>query len=163
MGCSYVAAGLQTRLAVRTGVPLEVSLVNKRVQIAIEKARARAQERKIAATSAEKAYGAFLETVATPVARQVANALKVAGIGFTLGTPGGGLRLSADRGRDDFIEFVLDQSGDAPEAAGRVSVSRGSRTIDEVLPIKPGTAIQDLTDEDVLEFLVRSLEPWLAR
>jgi len=93
----------------------------------------------------------------------VANALKVAGIGFTLGTPGGGLRLAADRGRDDFIEFVLDASGEIPQAAGRISLSRGSRTVDEVVPVKPGTPIEELTEEDVLDFLVRALEPWLER
>jgi hypothetical protein len=142
---------------------LEVSQVNKRVQNAIEDARARAQARRNDAASAEKAYGVFLETVATPVARQVANALKVAKIGFTLGTPGGGLRLAADRGRDDFVEFVLDTSGDVPQAAGRVSVSRGSRTLDELRPVKAGTAIEDLSEEDVLDFLVRALEPWLER
>jgi len=58
---------------------------------------------------------------------------------------------------------VLDASGDVPQAAGRVSLSRGSRTLDDVRPIKPGTAIEDLTEEDVLEFLVRTLEPWLER
>ena len=142
---------------------MEVSQVNKRVQIAIEQARGRAQTRRHTAASADKAYALFLETVATPVTRQVANALKVAGIAFTLGTPGGGLRLAADRGRDDFIEFVLDASGDVPQAAGRVSVTRGSRTIDQVVPIKPATAIEDLTDEDVLDFLVGALEPWLER
>ena len=87
----------------------------------------------------------------------------MAGIGFTLGTPGGGLRLAADRGRDDFIEFLLDASGDVPQAAGRISLSRGSRTLDEVRAVKPGTAIEDLTEDDVLEFLVRALEPWLER
>lgn len=142
---------------------MEVSQVNKRVTIAIERARAQALTRRQEAASAEKAYGVFLETIATPLARQVANALKVAGLGFTLGTPGGGLRLTADRGRDDFIEFVLDSSGDVPQAAGRVSLSRGSRTLDEVRPVKPGTAIEDLTEDDVLEFLVRALEPWLER
>ena len=142
---------------------MEVSQVNNRLRNAIELAKARAQSRRQTAASAEKAYGVFLETLATPLARQVANALKVAGIGFTLGTPGGGLRLSADRGRDDFIEFVFDSSGEEPQAAGRVSVSRGSRTIDEVVPIKPGTAIEELTEEDVLDFLVRALEPWLER
>jgi hypothetical protein len=142
---------------------MEVSQVNKRLTMAIEQARARAQTRRQRAASAEKAYGVFLETLATPVARQVANALKVAGIAFTLGTPGGGLRLSADRGRDDFIEFVLDASGDLPQAAGRISLSRGSRTIDEVVPVKPGAAIEELTEDDVLEFLVRALEPWLER
>jgi hypothetical protein len=142
---------------------LEVSQVNRRVQIAIERARLRTQARRAAAASADKAYAVFLETVATPVTRQVANSLKVAGLAFTLGTPGGGLRLAADRGRDDFIEVVLDASGELPQAAARVSVTRGSRTMDQVVPIKPGTAIEDLTDEDVLEFLVTALEPWLER
>ena len=142
---------------------MEVSQVNKRVKHAIEQARARAQARRNAAASAEKAFEVFLETVATPVSRQVVNALKVANIAFTLGTPGGGLRLAAERGRDDYVEFVLDASGEVPQAAGRVSISRGSRTIDEVVPVKPGTAIDELTDEDVLEFLVRALAPWLER
>jgi len=142
---------------------MEVSQVNKRLTIAIEQARTRAQMRRQTAASAEKAYGVFLETLATPVTRQVANALKVAGIAFTLGTPGGGLRLSADRGRDDFIEFVLDVSGDLPQAAGRISLSRGSRTSDEMVPVKPGAAIEELTEDDVLEFLVRALDPWLER
>ena len=142
---------------------MEVSHVNKRVRNAIEEAKAKAQARRNAAASADKAYATFLETVATPIARQVANALKVAGVAFTLGTPGGGLRLAADRGRDDYVEIVLDASGELPQAAGRVSVTRGSRTIVETLPIKPGTAIEDLTEEDVLEFLVRALEPWLER
>ena len=142
---------------------MEVSQVNKRVRSAIEDAKAKAQARRNATASADKAYAAFLETVATPIARQVANALKVAGVAFTLGTPGGGLRLAADRGRDDYVEFVLDATGDVPQAAGRVSVTRGSRTIVETLPLKPGTAIEDLTEEDVLDFLVRALEPWLER
>jgi len=142
---------------------MEVSQVNKRVRNAIEDAKAKAQARRNAAASADKAYAAFLETVATPIARQVANALKVAGVGFTLGTPGGGLRLAADRGRDDYVEVVLDTSGELPQASGRVSVTRGSRTIVETLPIKAGAAIEDVTEEDVLEFLVRALEPWLER
>ncbi len=142
---------------------MEVSQVNKRVKGAIEDARAKAQARRNAAASAEKSFATFLETVATPIARQVANALKVAGVGFTLGTPGGGLRLAADRGRDDYVEIVLDTSGELPQAAGRVSVTRGSRTIVETLPIKAGTAIDDVTEEDVLDFLVTALEPWLER
>ena len=142
---------------------MEVSQVNRRLTMAIEAARARAKSRRERTPEAEKAYALFLETVATPVARQVANALKVAGIGFTLGTPGGGLRLAADRGRDDYIEFVLDAAGDMPLAAARVRVTRGSRTIDEVLPVKAHTAIEELTEEDVLDFLLRALEPWLER
>ena len=142
---------------------MEVSHVNRRLKAAMEHARARAQSRRQRTAEAERDFAAFLEQVATPVTRQMANALKVAGLAFTVATPGGGVRLSADRGRDDFIEFVLDSSADVPLAAGRVCVSRGSRTIDQTIPIKPGTAIEDLTDEDLLDFMIRALEPWLER
>jgi hypothetical protein len=142
---------------------LQVSHVSKRLKIAMETARARAQARRQRTAEVEKAYAVFLETVATPVIRQVANALKVEGLAFTLGTPGGELRLSSDRGRDDFIEFALDTSGDQAEVMGRVSLARGSRTRDETTPIKPGAAPDELSEDDVLDFLLRALEPWLER
>jgi len=142
---------------------LEVSHVSRRLQIAMEAARRRAQNRRLRTAEAEKAFAVFLEGVATPVARQVANALKVAGLGFTVGTPGGSVRLQADRGRDDFIEIALDTSADEPQVIGRTGISRGSRTRDEVAPIKPGAPPQELTEEDVLDFLLRALEPWLER
>jgi hypothetical protein len=142
---------------------LEVSQVSRRLKIAMEQARARSQGRRQRTANAEKTFAVFLETIATPVTRQVANALKVEGLAFTVGAPEGGLRLSADRWRDDFIEFALDSSGEPPEVVGRVSVTRGSRTRDEVEPIKAGAAPEELTDEDVLNFLLRALEPWLER
>jgi len=142
---------------------VEVSQVSRRLKITMEAARARALSRRQQTAEAEKAFGVFLEAVATPVTRQMANALKVEGLAFTVGTPNGGLRLSADRGRDDFIEFGLDTDSAAPQVVGRVSVARGSRTRDEMVPLKAGTSIEDLTDEDVLEFLLRALEPWLER
>jgi hypothetical protein len=142
---------------------VEVSHVNRRVKAAIEQARTRTQTRRQRMAEAEKAYAVFLEQVATPVTRQLANALKAAGLSFTVGSPGDSLRLSADRGRDDFIEFGLDTSGDAPQVVGRVRVTRGSRTMEETLPIKAGAAPTEIGEEDVLEFLVRALEPWLER
>jgi hypothetical protein len=54
--------------------------------------------------------------------------LKVAGIAFTLGTPGAG--YGAPTAAATTSSVVLDASGDIPQAAGRVSFSRGSRTID---------------------------------
>jgi len=141
---------------------VEVSHVNNRLKIATEQARTRAQARRHRAAEAERAYGAFLEQVATPVTRQMANALKVAGLGFTVATPEGGLRLSSERGRDDFIEFALDTSGHEPQVVGRVRATRGSRTSDETMPVKAATAPEDLTEEDVLDFLLRALEPWLS-
>ena len=142
---------------------METSFVKRRVQSAIAAAKSRAQERRTRSAEAEQAYASFLEHVATPVVQQIANVLKVEGYSFTVFTPGGGLRLTNDRGRDDFVELALDTSGDLPQVIGRISQSRGSRRFDEERPIKPDASPSDLTEEDVLEFFTQALEPWLAR
>ena len=67
------------------------------------------------------------------------------------------------RGRDDFIDIALDTTGQRPQVVGRISYSRGSRTLDEERPIKPGASPESLTEEDVLEFFLGALEPWLER
>src|SRR4030095_8050583 len=100
--------------------------VRKRLKAAMDAARRRAQQRRERASEAERAYATFLNTVATPVTRQVANALKAEGYSFSVFTPAGGLRLASDTGRDDFIDFALDTSGEQPEVLARVSYSRGS-------------------------------------
>jgi hypothetical protein len=140
-----------------------VSLVRRKLQAAIAAARERSQQRRQRSADAERAYAAFLENVATPVTRQVANALKTEGYSFTVFTPGDGLRLAADRGRDDFIEFALDTDAERPQVIGRISRARGSRTLDEERPVKPGASPDTLTEHDVLEFLMNALEPWLER
>jgi hypothetical protein len=52
---------------------------------------------------------------------------------------------------------------DPPQVVGRISRARGSRTLDEERPIKPGTPPEALTEEDVLTFLLDALQPWLER
>jgi hypothetical protein len=142
---------------------VEVSVVRRRLQAALAAARERTQQRRQRTAEAELAYATFLQDVATPVTRQVANALKTEGYNFTVFTPGDGLRLAADRGRDDFIEFVLDTTADRPQVIGRISHARGSRTIDEERPVKPGAAPDAITEDDVLDFLMTALGPWLER
>jgi hypothetical protein len=142
---------------------LEVSLVRKRLQVAMTVAKDRAQRRREHAASAETAYDNFLTHVASPLARQIANALKAENYAFTVSTPGRGLRLALDRGRDDFVEFALDSEADPPTVVARIRRTRGSRTVEEERPIKPGVTPDQLSEEDVLEFLARSLEPWLER
>ena len=142
---------------------MEVSEVRRQLKHAIDRAKVRAQQKRQNVAEAERAYAVFLEEVATPTTRMMANALKAEGYLFTITTPTGGLRLSSDRSRDDYIEFALDDSGDQPVVVGRVRRTRGSRTIEEERPIKPDTSPTDLTDADVLAFLVSALEPWLER
>jgi hypothetical protein len=142
---------------------VEVSNVRRQLRHAMDRAKARAQQRRQHTADAERAYATFLEDIATPTTKMLANALKAEGYPFTVSTPTGGLRLASDRGRDDYVEFALDGSGDTPAVVGRIRYTRGSRTIEDERPIKPGAAPQELSEADVLTFLVDALEPWLER
>jgi hypothetical protein len=142
---------------------VEVSEVRRQLRHAIDRAKARAQQRRQVAAEADRAYATFLEEIATPTVRMLANALKAEGYPFTVSTPTGGLRLASDRGRDDYIELALDVRGDTPTVVGRVRYTRGSRTLEEERPIKPGSPPQDVTETDLLSFLVGALDPWLDR
>jgi hypothetical protein len=129
----------------------------------MDRARDRAQHRRERTHEAEHAYEGFLEKVATPVTKQVANALKAENYAFTVFTPGGGLRLAADRGRDDYVELALDTSGDPPQVMARISRTRGSRTIETERPVKKDASPEQITESDMLEFWVDVLEPWFER
>lgn len=142
---------------------MEISQVRRRVQAAIAAARTRTQERRQQADDATRDYAVFLETVATPVVQQIANALKAEGYAFTVATPEDGVKLVYHRGRDDFIQFLLDKSGERPQVIGHVRQSRGSNRLDEELPIKADASPAELREEDVLEFVMQAVEPWLGR
>lgn len=141
---------------------MEISAVKRRVQQSLATARTRAQERRQQTDGATRDYAVFLETVATPLVQQLANVLKVEGYAFTASTPGDTVRLTNDRGRGDFVELALDTSGERPQVVGRITQSRGSRRLDEEQPIKAGALPSELTDEDLLEFLMQALERWLV-
>jgi len=142
---------------------VEVSEVRKQLRHAVDRARARAQKQRQLTADAERAYSSFLENVATPTTKMMANALKAEGFAFTVSTPSGGLRLASDRGRDDYVEFALDASGERAVVMGRIRRTRGSRTIEEERPIRSDKSPDELSDDDVLSFLVAALEPWLER
>lgn len=142
---------------------MEISHVRRQLKAAIDRSRERLLQRRQRTTEAERAYAVFLEAVAIPVTRQVANALKAEGYSFTVFTPGGGLRLAADRGRDDYLELSLDTDGDRPQVIARTSRTRGSRTIEEERPLKKDATPDAITEADVLEFLLETLEPWLEK
>ncbi len=126
-------------------------------------ARDRAKQRRQKSDEAEQAYQRFLEKLAGPLARQIVNALRSEGYSFTVSTPGRGLRVSLDQGRDDFIELALSTETDQPHVVGQIRRTRGSRTLDEERPVKAGAAPQDLSEDDLLEFFAGALEPWLER
>lgn len=66
----------------------------------------------------------------------------------------------SDRGAEDFIELLLDTSGDEPRVLGRTSRSRGHRVLETEQALgAPGT----LSEEDVLTFLLKALESFVER
>lgn len=142
---------------------MEVSHVRRRLKATIDATRERSAKRRDVNAAAHRAYETFLSEIAVPLARQLANALKVEGYAFTVSTPGNGVRLASERAREDFIELDLDTSGDRPEVMARVSRQRGSRTVDAELPVKRGALPEQISEEDFLDFLLSALQPWLER
>jgi hypothetical protein len=129
----------------------------------MERSKARSQQRRQRTATAEQSYRQFLDHTATPLARQLCQALKAEGYPFTVFTPSGGVRLSSDHGRDDYVELTLDTTSDPPQVMGRVSRVRGSRTLTSERALKPDTAPSDISDAEVLAYFVEALEPWLER
>ena len=141
---------------------MEISDVKRRLLDTIESARKAAAERRTRIDEAGREYEPFLERIAVPLFRQAANVLRAEGYPFTVFTPGGSVRLMSDRTSEDYIELMLDTSGDEPMVIGRTSRSRGRRVIEAERPIASGAPAR-LVEEDVLEFLAKELAPFVER
>lgn len=142
---------------------IEVSEVRKRLKARLEQVKRESATRRTRIDAAERAFEAFLSHVATPVFRMVSSVLKSEGHPFAVFTPGGGLRLASERSNDDFIELFLDVASDPPVAAARINRGRGRRLVNAERPIRDDTAVEQLTDEDVLEFLLEEIGPFVER
>jgi len=142
---------------------MEISDIRKRVKQTIEQSRRAAAERRERVDAASTAYQTFLERVATPIFKQVAGVLKAEGYPFQVFTPGGGLRLASDRASGDFIELLLDVSGDRPVVLARISHTHGSRVMTSEQPLLASADIARLSETDVLEFLLREIRPFVER
>ena len=141
---------------------METSTVRNRLNAIIDAAKRSSAERRTRNDEAARAYERFLEVSAVPLFKQVAGALKASGYPFTVFTPGGSVRLMSDKSSEDYIEMSLDTSGDRPAVAGRSSRARGRRVIESERPIAQ-KAVGDLTEEDVLEFVMKEIAPFVER
>ena len=66
----------------------------------------------------------------------------------------------SDRSSDDFIELSLDSADDLPAVMAQVSRTRGRRVVDAQRSIGAPDAI---SEEQLLEFLLKELEPFVER
>jgi len=83
---------------------------------------------------------------------------------FQVLTPAGTVRLQSDRERDDYLEVVLDGTKGTPTVIGRSSYVRGSQLQTTEHRIGETAAlVSDLTDEDVFEWVLRVILPFVER
>jgi hypothetical protein len=139
---------------------METSAVKKRLTQTIEQARKAAAERRVRSDEAGQAFATLLNKIAIPLFRQTGNVLKAEGYAFSVFTPSGSVRLMSDRSAEDFIELSLDSSGETPQVIGHVSRMRGRRVVESERAIG---APQALTEDTLLDFLAKELEPFVER
>ena len=142
---------------------MEVSEIRRQVRAAIESARREARERRIRADRAVVEYQDFLRERAVPVFQTVAAALVAEGYRFKIFTPADSVRLASETSSADFIELSLDPAAPPPAVIGRTSRGRGSRLVDSERPVKDDTPISELSDEDVLAFVMTEIAGLLER
>ena len=142
---------------------MDVSEVRRRLRGAIERAREQAAARRARSDAASREYATFLAERAVPVVRTLANALTAEGHHFRVDTPADSVRLTSEQSQTDYIELVLDAEADPPHVLGRSSRGRGRRSVTAERPLRRGVAVSDLTDEDVLAFLLEEILPFVER
>jgi hypothetical protein len=141
---------------------MEVSEVRRRLRAAIEGARSDAQQRRVRIDAASREYEAFLQGRAVPIFHAFASALAAEGLRFNVFTPAGSVRLASEGGGNDFIELSFDATGDHPQVIGRSSRGRGRRQVTSERPVREGADVAALSEEDVLDFLVAEIRPFVS-
>ena len=133
---------------------MDIPEVRRRLRAAIVSARAAAQQRQARVDAASREYDPFLTERAVPLFRTFASALAAERLRFKVFTPAGSVRLVREGASEDYIELVLDTSGDVPQVIGRTSRGRGRHQVTKERPLKDGANVDVLGEEDVLQFLV---------
>jgi hypothetical protein len=139
---------------------MEIAEIRRRVQATILRARQRETERRVRSDEAARAYSTFLDTIAVPLFRQIANVLRAEGYLFGVFTPSGSVKLTSEKSADDSIELTLDTSGDEPRVLARTRHARGRRVIESETPVGDPSAI---TEHNLVEFVLGELEEVLRR
>ena len=113
-------------------------------------------ERRVSADTARVSFNRLLNGTIAPMLLQTASILKAESELCQVHTPSDTARLAFDRSPEDFIEFMLDTTPPA-HVIGRCSVRRKGGTMVEDRIVGVGKTIEEITDEDVLAFLLPEL------
>ena len=142
---------------------MDVGDIRKRVRHTIAESRRAAAARRTLVADAERDGEAILTDVVAPLFAVVAAALKAEGYRFRVLTPAGTVRLAAESSADDYIEVAIDTLRDPPGLVGRVSRRWGRRVLVDETVLREAAAISGLTAENLLEFTLARLGPFVSR
>lgn len=137
--------------------------IRRRVQRAIEQAKHGAVTRRQDAAAAAQAAATVLTAIATPLCRTIASVLKAEGYPFHVSTPAGTVRLSSETAANDYVELALDATRHPPALMGHVSRAWGNRVLVEEHVITKGLQIGNLSEEELLDFLLKQILPFVER
>ena len=135
-------------------MPLEVAQIRRRVQSRLAELKRVAGTRRDRVAAAELAYKTFLSGVAVPVFTTFAQALTAENYPYKIITPGDTVRLVSDRSNRTFVDLRLDTTLPIPAVVAEVGRERGSRVSTDDRLVAEGVAIEAITDEHLLEFLL---------
>jgi hypothetical protein len=144
---------------------MEVSVVRQRVLDVLKQAKRtdadRRADRRAQADQAAREYDTFLQRIAVPLFKQIADILRAERYPCDVFTPGGSVRLMSGKGNDDYLEVVLDTKGAAPKLLGRASHSRAGDVSQTELVLNATADISALTEDDLLGYLLSELDALL--
>jgi len=142
---------------------MEVSDVRRRLRSAMEDAKRRAAERRLQVDEASRAWEEALNDTVVPAFHTMAQALAAEGHRFKVETPAGAARLALERGAEEFVELALDTDGDEPALFLRSTRGRGRRIISSEHVVREGAAVAQLSQDDVVTWLLEELVPFIER
>ena len=142
---------------------MDVGEIRKRVRRTIAETRRAAAARRAQVEAAEKDGAQVLEEVVAPLFSQLAAALRAEGYRFRVLTPANAVRLAAESSADDYLEVAIDTTRDTPGLVGRTSRTWGRRVLVDEMTLREAADIGSLTAEDLLEFSLAQLAPFLGR
>ena len=142
---------------------MEIVQIRRLVQARLADIKRAAAERREKVAAAERAYGTFLASVATPTISAVAQSLSAEGYPYRVTTPGSAVRMSSDRSSRAYLEVRLDTAGATPQLLAEVGRERGSRVFTDEHPICRGLPIDVVTDEQLLNELLSLMSEMIER
>ena len=142
---------------------LDSAEVNRRLTHHLSGLHKASAKRRADTDEARRVFDDVLEREVAPTIRQLAQALKARGFGFSVQTPAGAVRLVSDRSSDDFVGVELDVTRRPPAAIAQRQYTRGRRLLADERLLREGDGIASLDAELTLDVLLELLEPFVEK